>query len=72
MRNDECKSTWPSDLPILGAEYTGVIIISPVSLLPPLPLLHFLSLFFFLLFERIALGKRPWKGPVVVCVFLAY
>lgn len=53
--NDEY--TWPIGLPILSAEYTIAIIVSLFSA-SSLPLLCFLSLFSFLLFKRIVVGKR--------------
>lgn len=55
MRNDECKNTWLSDLPKLGAENTVAIIISPISHLPPSALFIPSSL---LPFKRIVKGTE--------------
>lgn len=69
---DDCNGTWPSELPMRGAEYTEPIITSLAWLL--LPFLSFVSSLSFAHppFERTVIGKRHWKEAVVVCDFLGF
>lgn len=67
---DDYNGTWPSELPILGAENMEPIIIPLAWLL--LPFFSFVSSLFSFPFERTVLGKRHWKESVVICDFLSF